>query len=141
MRFWDTSAIVALSSDEAHSPLAHTLLSDDDRMVVWWGTPVEFVSALARHERAGNLTSDELTDHRRYLNALSMVWIEIQPSPSLRRLAQRLLMTHPLRAADALQLAAALTGAQGDPTTLEFVCFDARLNTAARREGLEVLVG
>lgn len=140
MRFWDTSAIVALSSDEEHSPLARTLLSDDDRMVVWWGTPVEFVSALARHERAGNLTSDELADHRRYLNALSVAWIEIQPSPSLRRLAQRLVMTHPLRAADALQLAAALTGAQGDPATLEFVCFDSRLNTAAGREGLEVLV-
>jgi hypothetical protein len=109
-------------------------------MVVWWATPVEFVSALARHERAGNLTSYELADHRRYLKALSMAWIEIQPSPSLRRLAERLLMTHPLRAADALQLAAALTGAQGDPTTLEFVCFDSRLITAARREGLEVLV-
>ena len=117
------------------------MLLDDDRMIVWWGTRVEFVGALARHERAGNLTSKEFAEHYRYLKTLSRVWIEIQPSPGLRRLAQRLLRTHPLRAADAFQLAAALTAAQGDPTTLGFVCFDNRLNEAAEREGLEVLAG
>lgn len=140
MRFWDTSGVVALSSDEVHSPLARSMLIDDDRMVVWWGTTVEFVSALARQERTGILTSAEFAGHYRYLNALSRVWVEIQPGPVLRRLAQRLLRTHPLRTADALQLAAALTAAQGDPTTLGFVCFDRRLNEAAQREGLEVLV-
>ena len=139
MRFWDTSAVVALASDEAHSPLARATLLDDDRMIVWWGTPVEFVSALARHERAGGLTPDELAEHYRYLTALSRVWIEIQPSPSVRLLAQRLLRTHPLRAADALQLSAALVAAQGVPATLDFVCLDNRLNAAAQREGLEVL--
>ncbi len=141
MRFWDTSGVVALPCDEVHSPLARSILLDDDRMVVWWGAPVEFVSALARQERAGNLTPRELSDHLRYLRALSRGWVEIQPNTVLRRLAQRLLRSHPLQAADALQLAAALTAAQGDPTTLGFVCFDKRLNEAAQREGLEVLAG
>ena len=140
MRFWDTSALVALASDEVHSLQARTLLLDDDRMIVWWGTPVEFISALTRQQRAGSPTSKEFAEHARYLKALSGVWIEIQPSPGLKRLAQRLLRTHPLRAAVALQLAAALTAAQGDPTTLGFVCFDNRLNEAAEREGLQVLV-
>ena len=108
-------------------------------MIVWWGTSVEFISALTRQQRAGSLTSKEFAEHSRYLKALAGVWIEIQPGPGLKRLAQRLLRTHPLRAADALQLAAALTAAQGDPTTLGFVCFDNRLNEAAEREGLEVL--
>ena len=102
---------------------------------------MEFVSALARQERAGNLTPRESSDHLRYLRALSRGWVEIQPNTVLRRLAQRLLRSHPLQAADALQLAAALTAAQGDPTTLGFVCFDKRLNEAAQREGLEVLAG
>lgn len=108
-------------------------------MIVWWGTPVEFVSALARHERDGHLTAREFAENHRYLKALSRVWIEIQPGPILRRLAQRLLRTHPLRAADALQLAAALTAAQGDPASLGFVCFDTRLNAAAEREGLTLV--
>jgi len=140
LRFWDTSALVSLCSDETHSPRARAILLEDDRMIVWWGTPVEFVSALARHERAGNLTAGDSAELNRYLRALSERWIEIQPSRSLRRLAQRLLRTHPLRASDALQLAAALVAAQGDPTSLRFICFDTRLNDAARREGLEIPV-
>ena len=139
MRFWDTSALVSLCSDEVHSLRARQVLAEDDRMIVWWGTPVEFVSALARQERDGYLTSREFTENLRYLRALSTVWIEIQPGPILRRQAQRLLRTHSLRAADALQLAAALTAAQGDPASLDFVCFDARLNTAAGREGLALV--
>ena len=38
-----------------------------------------------------------------------------------------------------MQLAAALVAAEGEPHLLEFVCLDARLNEAARREGLRVL--
>jgi len=60
-------------------------------------------------------------------------------STSLRRTAERLLRTHPLRAADSLQLASALVAADHDPTTLEVVCLDARLATAARREGFKVI--
>ncbi len=46
---------------------------------------------------------------------------------------------HALRAADSLQLAAALIAANHDPATLEIVSLDARLATAARREGFKVL--
>ena len=50
-----------------------------------------------------------------------------------------LLRVHVLRAADALQLAAAILAAGGRPSTLGFVCFDERLATAARKEGFEVV--
>ena len=46
---------------------------------------------------------------------------------------------HPLRAADSLQLAAALASAEEDPSGVGFVCFDIRLNEAASREGFTVL--
>ena len=49
------------------------------------------------------------------------------------------LRTHPLRAADALQLAAALAAADHNPASLEIVCLDERLRDAARREGFSVL--
>jgi predicted nucleic acid-binding protein len=48
-------------------------------------------------------------------------------------------MDHPLRAADALQLGAALFAADGDPQSLELVTLDRRLADAARREGFPVL--
>ena len=46
-----------------------------------------------------------------------------------------------LRAADSLQLAAALIAADHDPATLEILCLDPRLSSAARREGFTVLAG
>ena len=46
---------------------------------------------------------------------------------------------HPLRAADGLQLAAALAAAEEAPASIGFVGFDARLNQAASREGFAIL--
>ncbi len=60
------------------------------------------------------------------------------PSDAVRSTAQRLLRVHPLRAADSLQLAAAIIAAEHEPGTLEFVSLNARLNEAASREGFRV---
>ncbi len=108
-------------------------------MLAWWGTPVEIASALARREREGLLTADDVTTALTTVHALAESWHEIVPSDSIRRTAARLLRAHPLRAADSLQLAAALIAAEHDPTTLEFVCLDVRLARAAQREGFVVL--
>ncbi|HSJ25022.1 MAG TPA: hypothetical protein VK929_10160 [Longimicrobiales bacterium] len=56
----------------------------------------------------------------------------------VRTTAMRLLRTHPLRAADALQLAAALAWAPA-PAGDVFVTLDERLATAATLEGFTVL--
>ncbi|MDE0456956.1 MAG: type II toxin-antitoxin system VapC family toxin [Chromatiales bacterium] len=135
MNFWDTSALVALGVDEPHRKTALRILEADDRMAVWWGAPVEYVAALSRRERDGSLTTEEVSEHLVRLQALSHVWYEVQPGRRVRTLAQRLLRVHPLRAADSLQLAAALAVAEEDPSSVGFVCFDARLNRAASREG------
>jgi predicted nucleic acid-binding protein len=58
--------------------------------------------------------------------------------PSIRDVACRLLRVHPLRPADALQLAAALEVRGPSSRNTQFVCFDKRLALAARREGLFV---
>lgn len=65
-------------------------------------------------------------------------WIEIRPTERLRQRAMRRLGIHPLRAADALRLAAALAAADEAPHTLDFVLSDARLSDAAVSEGFEV---
>ncbi len=51
----------------------------------------------------------------------------------------RLLRTHSLRAADALQLAAARAASEERPDTLPFVTLDERLALAAQREGFAVI--
>jgi len=115
------------------------LLEEDSEVLAWWGTSVELASVLARREREGLLTADEVSAALGTVRALSESWHEIVPSDAVRRTAERLLRTHPLRAADALQLAALLIAADHDPTSLELVCLDERLNAVARREGFTVL--
>ena len=139
MRFWDASAIVALLAEEPARERLLGLLEDDPQVLAWWGTPVEIASALARRERERLLTADETAAALTTSRALAESWHEIVPSDAVRRSAERLLRVHALRAADSLQLAAALIGADHDPTTLEIVCLDARLTAAARREGFVVL--
>jgi uncharacterized protein len=51
MRFWDASAVVALLVHEAATNAMISLAVEDPTMLVWWGTQVECVSAIARLER------------------------------------------------------------------------------------------
>jgi len=139
MRFWDASALLALLVDEPARERLLALLEEDSEVLAWWGTPVEMASALARREREELLTADEVAAALAAARVLAEGWHEIVPSDAVRRTAERLLRTHPLRAADALQLAAALIAADHDPTSLEIVCLDERLIVAARREGFTVL--
>ena len=139
MKYWDASAITPLIAEEPTRDYLLKLLEQDADMLAWWGTPVEIASALARREREGLLTADEVTAALRAVHALAESWHEILPSDSIRRTAERLLRAHPLRAADSLQLAAALIGADHDPDSLEFVCLDIRLARAAQREGFVVV--
>ncbi len=141
MRFWAASAIVPLVVDEPTRAALLALLEQDSRMLVWWGTPVECASALARREREGALALAEATGALERLRALGATWHEVLPSEAVRTTAQRLLRVHPLRAADSLQLAAAIVAAEGESATLEFVGLDQRLNDAATREGFRVLRG
>jgi predicted nucleic acid-binding protein len=72
------------------------------------------------------------------LDALSEGWIEVVASNAVRGAAERAVAVHSLRAADALQLAAAITWRSGDPAGAGFVCLDERLADAASREGFSV---
>lgn len=75
----------------------------------------------------------------RDVNEMASRWTEIWDADATRLHAERIVMDHPLRAADALQLGAALVAADGDPQSLELVTLDRRLAEAAQREGFPVL--
>lgn len=139
MRFWDSSALVPLIVDEPSSDLMKRHLTDDRDIVVWWGTPVECVSALTRRALAGEVEEQEVLNALIRLDKLESSWEEVVPSRPIRALARRLLRVHSLRAADALQLAAALSASEGAPGTLEILTLDERLKQAAGREGLRTI--
>jgi hypothetical protein len=138
VKFWDSSAIVPLIVTEPPREAVLDLLGRDPIMIVWWGTPIECASAIARREREGALAIAEAGRALERLRALQDAWQEILPSEPVRRTALRLLRVHPIRAADSLQLAAATIAAEQEPASLEFVSLDDRLNDAASREGFRV---
>lgn len=107
-------------------------------MVVWWGTETECVSAIARLLRGNAVDRDAASTGYERLRTIAAEWIEIEPSSAVRETASRLLRAHPLRAADALQLAAALRFADEAGSALPFVSFDQRLAVAARAERFQV---
>jgi len=138
VRFWDSSALVPLIVEEGTSDELMALYPED-QVAVWWGTEVECASAVARLEREGALDVQAATAALRELARLARGWLLVEPSSAMKESATRLLRTHDLRAADSLQLAAALVAAEHRPASLEFICRDRRLLVAAEREGLVVL--
>ena len=73
------------------------------------------------------------------LKQLAFGWHEVDPSDIVRETATRLLRVHSLRAADALQLAAAIVAAEQRPAALEMLTLDDRVAGAARKEGFAVI--
>jgi uncharacterized protein len=139
VKFWDTSALVPVFLDQRDSGSVRSLLGRDPAVLTWWGSRVECTGAIARAVRQRELdAAAEQLARERQADLFSRV-DEVTPSEDVRERAERLLGVHALRAADALQLAAALIWARERPARLEFVCLDGRLRGIARREGFAVL--
>ena len=138
MRFWDASAIVPLLVEQGASERCGELLGQDGELVVWWGTAVECWSALARLRRDGRLSEEDAQAAGDLLAVMRDGWNEVEPAEPVREQARRLLGLYLLRAADALQLAAAMvvTSARLE---LPFVTLDDRLGAAAAEEGFAVI--
>jgi predicted nucleic acid-binding protein len=138
VKFWDSSALVPLLVEEEVTAPIRDLLLAEPRVITWWATPVECASAVSRLEREGQLSPQSAAEAFERLDALTRHWHRIEPVDAVLETARRLLRVHPLRAADSLQLAAAVLASEGRPSTLEFVCLDDRLVIAAQREGFPV---
>ena len=112
---------------------------EDPQLLVWAFTSTEVLSALYRRFREGCLTPKELSDCCQHVQMLRQDWSEVGAVELVKQRAERLLRVHPLRAADALQLGAALLATQEQPQGIEFVSYDQNLAVAAHKEGFAVL--
>lgn len=139
MKFWDTSALVALAFPEPWSEPAMAVAREGDLIAMWWGTPVELESAVQRAARNRRLDDGTIRQARIVLDDLRAHAAEIAPTEEIRETARRIVRVHELRAADAFQLAAGLSWCSHEPEGQELVSLDRRLRTAADREGFTVL--
>jgi hypothetical protein len=139
LRFWDASAVVPLLVAEDPTPAVRALMIEDPQMAVWALTPLEVLSALWRRRRLAEIEVRAQVAAEDALLELETAWSIVADVTQVDRRARRLLATHPLRAADAAQLAAALLACDERPDLLPFVTLDERLAEAARREGFAVL--
>jgi len=139
--FWDSSAVVPVLVTELQSAPMATLLRADPGLVLWWASSVECQSAVFRRHREGELPLSALNEALVRLKALVDNADVVAPTDRVRERAGRLLAAHPLRAGDALQLAAALIWCNETPQGDSFVSLDDRLREAARREGFALVPG
>jgi predicted nucleic acid-binding protein len=93
---------------------------------------------LVRLHREGALSDSAFQVSCERLSTLLSSAKEILPSANVREIAFQQLHRFPLRAADALQLAAALLWCGERPRGRWFVCADRRLAAAASTVGFEV---
>lgn len=141
MKFWDASAIVPLIVDEDETDYCLKALSEDQGMLIWYLSKVEVISALCRRMRQGAIDETGFQKAKSRLKSIVERAYEVKAIEKVRYRALRLLEVHPLRAADAYQLASALVATQEDPDRLAMVCFDERLKNAAVKEGFIVNPG
>jgi len=139
VKFWDSSALIPLFIEEPTSGLVAQWLGGDPAIAVWALTRIEMLSALERRRRDAAGSRSHIVSARRELVRLSGFWTVITDIDRVCLHAERLLQDYPLRAADALQLGAAIVAANDHPASLDFVTFDRRLADAAGREGFSVL--
>lgn len=128
---------------EPASERVEPLLQRDPEMAFWWGAPLDWWEALLAAQRRQKISAADLQRARGVLDHLRSRGFEVQPTEEVRSRAQRLLSVHtsvhPLRAPEALELAAALVWCRERPQGAGFVSLHPPLRLAAALEGFRVL--
>jgi predicted nucleic acid-binding protein len=136
--FWDSSALVLLCVQQSGTSQSEAWAERFD-LTVWWAAQVEMSSAIARLHRSGQLHDAARVAAMEDIEFVSKTWCEISPSDEVRDMAVAVLELYSLRAADSLQLAAALVWCHNRPAGRIFICADDRLCDAAAQAGFTVL--
>jgi predicted nucleic acid-binding protein len=134
LAFWDSSALIPLCVQQLQTQRSEILFANYG-VTVWWSTQVEIISGLTRLLRMKEIDGSEFIEGKQVAQAMALTWVAINPSTNIEREARKLLEIYPLRAADALQLAAALEWCESKPKGKVFLSLDQRLSEAARLAG------
>jgi predicted nucleic acid-binding protein len=139
--FFDSSALVKRYQFEAGSERVSNLVDEAELLLIARLTQVEVTAAIVRRGRATRTPEQEVDRllaafERDVLSSLDVV----EFSSALLDESMALTRRHGLRAADAIQLAAAaLARPEYAPSNMIFVASDRELNAAAMAEGFSIL--
>lgn len=136
--FADTSALIKHYITETGSAWVSSWATQKAGHIVVISrlTTAEVIGGLARRQREQTITPADLIALRgTFFSHVDKVYTVINLNKDVLEEAGNLLVRHPLRTLDAIQLAAALKAAQTFPG-LAFVSADIRLLQAAAAEGL-----
>ncbi len=134
-----------LLTEEQHSDGSRIIYRGDPDVVAWQFTETEAVSALTKLTRGHPPLSEDARDEAlERLDRLASRWEIVRTFDeaklgAVRAHARALMLRHPLRAGDALQLAAALNYFD-PPYRRGFVVIDGALADAAQAEGFTVFL-
>jgi predicted nucleic acid-binding protein len=123
--------------NEAGSRLVRDIL-DSHAVVTSRLSEVEIASALARRCREGSLARRDLDRALAALRADMASIAVVELSGEVTQTATALLARHPLRAGDSVQIASCLY-LRRHIEAVRLLAYDARLNAAARAEGLHLV--
>jgi predicted nucleic acid-binding protein len=140
LTFLDTSLLAELYLEGPGRDAVRRTLAVDGRKLVSDLARVEFHSAVVRRRRAGDLREAEARELLALFASKWRLYGVVTVSDSVLERASGVIDRTGLRTLDAIQLASALAAAEGDPEPLRFGSLDARLNSAAKAEGLALLL-
>ena len=132
--FWDASVLVPLCVTQPQSVQAASHFNKY-RVSVWWATRVEMTSAFVRLLRCREIDSQGYLQAQHEAERYTTRCYVVEPSTRIALGARTVLERYPLRATDALQLAAAMEWCEGRPEGQVFLTFDQRLRDAAGLAG------
>ncbi|MCC5844532.1 MAG: type II toxin-antitoxin system VapC family toxin [Verrucomicrobia bacterium] len=135
MTYWDSSALVTLFVEQAVSLKYRKIHARNPQVVTAWHAVPECASAFCRLRREGFLTETQLSEVLIRLQSQSAHWLILASGTRLEQVTLRVLRLHPLRAMDAIHLAAACLIRGETVSTMNFLSEDNRLLEAAAKEG------
>lgn len=135
MKYWDSSALVTLFVEQPCSAKYAALYEREGQVITAWHSVAECASAFCRLRREELLTEAQLTELLTHLQTQAENWYILASGNRLEKLTLRMLRIHPLRAMDAIHLAAACLVRGDELAPMGFFTEDARLTEAAAKEG------
>jgi predicted nucleic acid-binding protein len=135
--FWDSSALIPLCASQPQTAGSRALYARFG-LVIWWAAQAEVWSGLTRLKRMRIINHHQFAAAKQSALALIEDCYYVHESAGILSDACSLLELHPLSAADALQLSAALEVCRHNPSNYVFITGDIRLADAARKIGFSV---
>lgn len=140
MLYFDSSAVVSFFIEDEHSTALTKYLKNVSVLAAFSSmiTPLEFDSAIQRRINAKEINNSIAEKARDgFLTLRKRIHLVPFDENSLK-ISTHVQKLYGLRPGDSIQLAAALI-CRDNPSKVTFLCFDEKLNKAARKEGFKLI--